>query len=266
MLKLFHIEWLKVKSYRTFWILFGGFAVLFPLTLLFAAGRFNVRPENQQEEMIRNFLGNPFTFPKVWLSSAYFAGLFFIMVGMLFIMLVTNEVQYRTHRQNIIDGWSRTDFLKAKLSMLLFFVLSSTLLVVMAGLLTGTIYTKGYTPGIGEGIKYIFYFALMATMYLVVAFLVAILVKRTGLGVAIYFAVVCIVDNMLWLVMTLKKNQAGYLLPLESTDSLLPNPFKPAMMENRTLSDQTLVITAAIYITLFLFLIFQYFKRIDLRN
>ena len=56
---------------------------------------------------------------------------------MLFILLITNEVQYRTHRQNIIDGWSRMDFLKAKFSMLIFFVAVSTLLVFIIALIVG---------------------------------------------------------------------------------------------------------------------------------
>jgi hypothetical protein len=266
MLQLFRIEWMKIKNYRTFWILFGGFVLLFPVTILFAASKFDARPESQQEEMIRNMLGNPFAFPKIWHTSSYFAGLYFIMIGMLFIMLITNEVQYRTHRQNIIDGWSRLDFLKAKASMLIFFVTSATILVVLTALLTGSIYTHTSTGNITTGLKYVLYFVLMATMYLVIGYFIAILVKRTGLAIIIYFAVVCIIDNILWLVLTMRKSQIGYLLPLESTDSLLPNPFKPGVLENRTLTDQTLIITAVIYLILFVYFIQQHFRRIDLRN
>ncbi len=266
MLQLFRIEWMKIKNYRTFWILFGGFVLLFPITVLFAADRVNAQPENQQQEMIRNLMGNPFAFPKIWHTSAWFAGLYFIMIGMLFILLITNEVQYRTHRQNIIDGWSRMDFLKAKLSMLIFFVVSATLLVILTALLTGSIYSPGGAGDIMAGFKYVFYFVLMSTMYLIAGYVIAIFIKRTGLAIVIYFAVVCIVDNILWLIMTMKKSQAGYLLPLESTDSLLPNPFKPGMLENRTLADQTLIITAVIYLVLFAYLIQQHFRKIDLRN
>ena len=76
------------------------------------------------------------------------------------------------------------------------------------------------------GIRYLGYFALMATVYLVVAFLVAILVKRTGLSIIIYFVLVVILDNLLWLGFTLKESQLGYYMPLEAVDSLIPNPFK----------------------------------------
>ncbi len=50
-----------------------------------------------------------------------------MILGMLFILLITNEVQYRTHRQNIIDGWSRTNFILAKFSVMIAFVVVATL-------------------------------------------------------------------------------------------------------------------------------------------
>ncbi len=217
------------------------------------------------EDTIKAFLGSPFIFPKVWHASAWMGGLFFVMIGMLFILLITNEVQYRTHRQNIIDGWSRFDFLKAKFSLLIFFVLVSTLLVAICALVVGLVFSEDY-DAMGEGIHYLGYFALMATLYLVVAFLVAILVKRTGLSIIIYFAFVCAVDNILWLILTLYDNQVGYFLPLESTDSLVVNPFKPSIMEKRTVDDHWLLATATGYILLFAFIITSYFKKTDLKT
>jgi ABC-2 type transport system permease protein len=265
MLRLFKIEWLKIKTYRTFWILLGAFFVLYPLAYYFFAKEFMASGKSQQEEVLKSMMGNPFLFPRVWLSSSYFGGLFFVMIGMLFILLITNEVQYKTHRQNIIDGWSRMDFLKAKLSVLIFFVLISTALVFLCGLLVGMKYSPaGYD--ISNGLYYIGYFALMATMYLMVAYVIAILVKRTGLSIIIYFAFVCLVDNILWLVLTLKGKQIGYFLPLESTDSLVPNPFKPASMERRTVADSSLIIAASAYIIVFGYFIASYFRRIDLKT
>ena len=265
MLDLFKIEWMKVKSYRSFWVLFGGFILLFPLTFYYSASKFANMANAQQQEMIQEMLGNPFVFPKVWLASGWFGGLFFIMMGMLYILLITNEVQYRTHRQNIIDGWSRFDFLKAKFSMLIFFVLVSTIMVFLCGYWIGSIYTPA-GRSVTDGLYYVGYFVLMATMYLLVAFLIAMLVKRTGLSIIIYFAVVCIVDNLLWLALTQKRSQVGYFLPLESTDSLLPNPFKPALIESRTLPDSTLMLVALGYLVLIGYTIKRHFEKIDLKT
>ncbi|MBC7848208.1 MAG: ABC transporter permease [Chitinophagaceae bacterium] len=269
MIKLLQIEWLKVKTYRTFWVLFGSFVLLFPITFYFVASKYmeTVSQKNQESNMINSVLGAPFVFPKIWHSASWFGGLFFIILGMLFILLVTNEVQYRTHRQNIIDGWSRTDFILAKFSVMITFILIATVLVFISGLVVGLILTpENSSSDIFEGLNYIGYFAVMAALYLVVAFLVAILIKRTGLSIIIYFTVVCIVDNLLWVALTFRGSQAGYYLPLEAADSLIPNPFKPRMMEQRTVTDMSLLLTALAYLALFGYIILASFRRTDLKT
>lgn len=266
MIQFFSIEWMKVKTYRTFWLLYGAFLLFFPLTMYFSASKVMESSGTDRETMmLKSLIGGPFVFPKVWHTSAWIGGLFFIMIGMLFVLLITNEVQYRTHRQNIIDGWSRFDFLRAKLSMMLFLVITSTILVFISGLFVGLIFSSD-TSGMADGLYYIGYFLLMATMYLMVAFLIGILVKRTGLSIIIYFAFVCIVDNVLWGILTFKNSQAGYFLPLETVDSLVPNPFKPAVLERRTVSDLSLLIGACVYLSLFAYIIKNYFQKIDLKN
>ena len=266
MIKLFKIEWLKLRTYRTFWVLFGAFLLMFPVAFYFSASKYMERASSGlQEQAIKAFLGAPFIFPRVWQASSWFGGMFFVMIGMLFILLITNEVQYRTHRQNIIDGWSRIDFLKAKLSLMIFFVLVATALVFCCGLLVGLLFSTT-ANGIFENVYYVGYFALMATIYLAVAFLTAILVKRTGLSIIIYFAIVCILDNVLWLVLTLKDSQLGYFLPLECVDSLVPNPFKPSALERRTVPDISLIIAVLAYLSLFVYIVVNYFKKTDLKT
>ena len=268
MLNLFKIEWLKIKTYRTFWVLFAGFLVFFPAGFYLMAYKYMERITNtktMEENLLKALIDAPFVFPKVWHAAAWAGGMFFVLIGMLFILLITNEVQYRTHRQNIIDGWSRMDFLKAKFTIMVFFVLVSTLLVFIMGLIVGSQFSPSPSK-IFEGVHFVGYFALMATLYLMLAFLVAILIKRTGLTIIIYFAIVCIVDNVLWLVFTLKESQLGYYMPLEAVDSLVPNPFKPKIMEKRTVADYTLIIAAVTYIAVYVYVIINYFRKTDLKT
>jgi len=269
MLALLKIEWLKIKTYRTFWILFGAFVLLYPITFYFVANKYmeTINIKSKETNMINSILGAPFVFPKVWHSASWFGGLFFVILGMLFILLITNEVQYRTHRQNIIDGWSRTDFILAKFSVMIGFIVVATLLVLLSGFIVGMVQTPSTSSAsLFESLSYIGYFAVMAALYLIVAFLVAILIKRTGLSIIIYFTFVCIVDNLLWVLLTVKDTQIGYFLPLEAADSLVPNPFKPKMMEKRTVSDLSLLITAAGYLVAFGYIILSSFKRTDLKT
>lgn len=268
MFNLFKIEWLKIKSYRTFWILFLAFLIFFPIAFYFSASKYTESLSGSgrmEEQLLKAMIDSPFVFPKVWLTSSWMGGLFFILIGMLYILLITNEVQYRTHRQNIIDGWSRTDFLKAKFSLLIFFVLVSTLLISLCGLLVGIVFSPA-NANMFNGIHFVGYFALMATLYLMLGYLVAILVKRTGLAIIIYFAIVCILDNVLWLIFTLKGSQVGYFMPLEAVDSLVPNPFKPKIMERRTVADYALIIAAVVYISVYFTVIVNYFRKSDLKT
>ncbi|WP_008585673.1 ABC transporter permease [Niabella soli] len=269
MVQLFKIEWLKIKTYRTFWVLFCSFFIFLPSMFLLAGDRFmhQFQGKTMEAEAIKRFMNSPFVFPNVWRGAAWFGGLFFIIIGMLFIMLITNEVQYRTHRQNIIDGWSRMNFIAAKASLLLFFVLTTTVMVFLTGLVCGFLYTPDLgSVSVFENFYYVGYYALMATMYLTVAFLIAILIRRTGLAVIVYFAYVFIIDNLLWLALTFRKGQAGYFLPLESSDSLIPNPFKPALLETRTVSDLSLIFTALCYGAAMVYLIIRYYKNADLKS
>lgn len=257
---------MKIKSYRTFWVLFLSFVILFPATYLFTASKYvSNSGTNAAEEQLKNFLGNPFSFPGAWLSSAWFAGLFFVIIGMLFILLITNEVQYRTHRQNIIDGWSRMNFLMAKASVMLIFIIIGTVLVAICGYLAGSQYTYDGTSA-ASGLKYVGYFALMALLYLMVAFFIAILIKRTGLAIIVYFALVWIVDNILYLIFFAQDSQLAYFMPMEPGDSLVPNPFKPKAIERRTVEDSVLIIAAIAYMSVYAYVIINRFRNTDLKT
>lgn len=269
MLQLLRIEWLKVRSYRTFWVLFGAFVLLFPVTFYFSASKYMevMKMENNETNMLNSILGAPFVFPKVWHSASWMGGLFFLILGMLFILLITNEVQYRTHRQNIIDGWSRTEFIVAKFYVMLCFILVSTILVFLSGLIVGLVHTpSSSSAGVFEDFYFVAYFALMAAEYLMLAFLVAILIKRTGLAIIIYFTLVCIVDNLLWVLFTFRDSQVGYFILLEPSDSLVPNPFKPKMMERRKVEDLSLVFTTFAYLVAFGYVLLNTFRKSDLKT
>jgi hypothetical protein len=106
----------------------------------------------------------------------------------------------------------------------------------------------------------------MATEYLMVAYFVAIFFKRSGLAIIIYFAFVCIVDNMLWAGLTFNNSQLGYFLPLEVVDSLVPNPFTHKIAKHRTVEDWWLVTAAIAYIILFGYIIKNRFLKSDLKT
>jgi len=46
----------------------------------------------------------------------------------------------------------------------------------------------------------------------------------------------------------------------------VPNPFKPKMLYNRTVTDIALIGAAGLYLSLYIYVIISYFKKADLKN
>src|SRR5688572_27759840 len=105
MLHLLKIEWLKVKNYRTFWILLLLIMVSIPAFnyMIFDITDNSFGNSKQMKEMI---LGRPFSFPTIWQTIGWISSLMLFIPALLLITITTNEFTYKTHRQNIIDGWA----------------------------------------------------------------------------------------------------------------------------------------------------------------
>jgi ABC-2 type transport system permease protein len=133
---LLKIEWLKIKKYPAFWWMLAIVMLTYPsINYMF----YNIYNEfTQGKEMTNNIakmlLGNPFAFPETFHTVAYFSSFFVLLPAILVIMLITNEYNYRTHKQNIIDGWSRKDFMASKLidvAIISFVVMTVYMLVAL---------------------------------------------------------------------------------------------------------------------------------------
>src|SRR5271170_1447087 len=117
MLNIVKIEWLKIKRYPAFWWVMGITALTYPgINFMFYRIYLQIiGNENRAHELFKALLGNPFGLPEAWRTVAYFSSLFIFIPAIVIIMLITNEYSYKTNRQNIIDGWSRTEFMLAKM-------------------------------------------------------------------------------------------------------------------------------------------------------
>src|SRR5579864_7138019 len=105
---LLSIEWLKIKNYTTFWVILGMYMLLLPLWNygisdgIFKIGK-NISIVNQA-----------YSFQYVWANIGFWDSIFVVFVSILVIIITTNEYQFRTNRQNIISGWSKSQFFHAK--------------------------------------------------------------------------------------------------------------------------------------------------------
>lgn len=221
MKKLLAIEWLKVKRYRTFWILTGFFAVLLPLwnygisngIMKFGGGGKNGL----------NIFSQAYAFSNVWQNLGFWAGIFVVFISILTIILITNEYQFRTNRQNVIDGWSRIEFFHAKWLVVTALSVLTTLYVFIVGTVFGISYGSiNYFPG---HIEYLFFVLVLSLNYYGFAMLLSLFFKRSGISIGIFFLYSMILESLIGKFINWQTDSyAGNFMPLQCSDELLPFP------------------------------------------
>ncbi|MEZ5016599.1 MAG: ABC transporter permease [Flavipsychrobacter sp.] len=226
MIKLLSIEWLKVKKYRTFWILIGFFIVLLPLwNLGITDGFLKFGGKNDI-----NILDQAYTFEHVWANLGFWASIFVIFISILTIIITTNEYSFRTSRQNVIDGLSKLDFFHAKWFMVLLFTFFTGLYVFIVGVYFGA--TKGSISDFPGEIKQLGYLVLLALNYYSFALLIAFLFKRSGIAIGMFILYTLVLESMIkGIVNWGYDTEIGNYLPLQASDELLPFPLMKAVKD-----------------------------------
>jgi ABC-2 type transport system permease protein len=232
MINLLKIEWLKIKNYTAFKV----------MTLFFIIGVFalNYIVFIVNKNIVKNVPGaglvsfSPYDFENTWQSTSYATGFILLLPSLLLLMLFTNEFTFKTHRQNIIDGLSRRQFISVKITMALIFAAVATVLVLISALIFG--FASGTSFSL-HGMLFVGYFFLKALSYNMIAILFSVLVKRTGFAIGIFFIYLGsenIVSQLLnVLSMKLKRDNGtdlgnvGDYLPMNAADGLLEFPDNP---------------------------------------
>jgi ABC-2 type transport system permease protein len=227
MLNIVRTEWLKIKKYPAFWWVMGITALSYPgINYMFYRIYLQmIGNENRAHELFKALLGNPFSLPEAWRTVAYFSSLFIFIPAIVIIMLITNEYGYKTNRQNIIDGWSRTNFMSGKLVDVLILSILVTLLYTVVALIIGLINTTDPSANKWSLVYYIGLFALQSFAQLSLAFLVGFLVRRSFIALAIYAFYFIVLEPIAVNVLRIKFNsEIGRFFPLEVSHKLLPRP------------------------------------------
>lgn len=226
MKNLIKIEWLKIKKYPAFW----GMLVIVLLTypgingMVYYGYKDFVKSKDALNQAVRLFVGNPFAFPETWHSVAYLSSFFVLLPAILVIMLITNEYNYKTHRQNIIDGWSRNQFLYSKLIGVGIISLIVTLVYCIVAISFG-IYADSISWGRwAEQLEYIPLFFLQTFAQLSIAFLMGYLVKKAFIALGIFLFYYLILENIAVGLLMWKKIPIDRFLPVRMSNKLLIKP------------------------------------------
>jgi ABC-2 type transport system permease protein len=270
MLHLLKIEWLKVKNYRTFWILLLLIVVSIPAfnyTIYDITDNSFGQNTRQMKEMI---LGRPFNFPTIWQTIGWISGLMLFIPALLIITITTNEFTYKTHRQNIIDGWARTEFILVKMIEVVLLAAFTTLLVFLSTIWIGSLTAEaGATVDYLDNIKNLGYFFMQALSYIMLAFLLSVLVKRAGLVMGIFFLYSMVAEQLAVVLLQRFQNDIGRFLPLETADRLILNPFtrifmKPDALERWQENLPYFLTMSGIYFAIYTVIVIWYFRKKDL--
>lgn len=167
---------------------------------------------------------NPLVFPDVWQNAAYVGGWVDCLLYVIALQTVTNEYQFRTARQNVIDGLSRRAFVAGKLVLMLLFALASTLLVAALALGLGG-WSGGGLNGAASlsGTRFVPLHFLQVLGYLMLALLIGVIVRRTGAALLAFLGYTLLAEPLLRGLL-LPPGAARYL-PSAVFASLVPNPF-----------------------------------------
>jgi ABC-type transport system involved in multi-copper enzyme maturation permease subunit len=258
---------MKIRNYRTFWVLLIITVVSIPA---FNYMLYNILDNSFPKGRAKGILGSPFAFPDVWQTVSWNASMLFIIPAILIITLTSNEFTYKTHRQNIIDGWSRGRFIAVKLTGVLLFSILTTIVVLLTALAFGYIANK-LPQGVSawQESRFVLFFFVQMISYSLIAFLLSVLIKRAGLAMGVFF-IYMILEQVVVLILRNKYNLTGAnYFPEEVTDKLIPFPYIKSLVTGQGGADwerhiPIYLLVGALYVLIYCLLAARRFLKSDL--
>lgn len=258
MLNIIRIEWLKVKNYRTFWILLILAVVVIPASNMIVADVVGRIPKQATDLLGRNF----YDYPVAWQTVANVNSFTSIIFGLLLVTLVTNEFTYKTHRQQIIDGWERMDLVLSKIFWVVVLALTALVVSFITAIAFGTVYSKSSFSF--EGVQFLFFYFLQVLVSLSIALMLGMFVKRSGLATVLYLGYAMIFEQLLSVGLKHSVGAIGGLLPLQAGDELLPFPVVDRVLPSSSdYSHGVYELTIILYIALFIGLTCRRMLKVD---
>jgi ABC-2 type transport system permease protein len=259
MAQLLKLEWLKVKNYRAFWIFLALYIIgLFSINRIAYQFQLEIKKENIPLSLF------PYDFPAVYQTIAWVSSWLLYFPGMLMILVISNEYNYKTHRQNIIDGLARQQFVTAKILFGIVIALLTTVSCFLISLYFGSNYSGNVSF---NGIEYIGYSFVQTLCYLFVAMILAILLRRSGLAMAIFFLYGLVFEQLIGNLLDssiLGNGTTRFYFPLEASDVLIPITFGSQIIYRNAPSPGVLLSVCLVYIGLFVFVAYRKFQTDDL--
>ena len=213
MIHLLQLEWKKIAPNRAFKIVAGMYIILLPL--LYLTIKSMLKPSaggGSEMAIIESF----YVFPNIWDTVSYWASwLTFFLLIYLVIWMITSEYMFKTMRQNLITGMERRSFLLGKIGMMTVLCALATIYMALVAFTFGW-FAGGYGNPFGYEMNAIWRFFVQNMFYMSFVLMLAILFKRSGLALIIFFAYLLIIERIV-----------RYLVFLNVLDNLYWGSFFP---------------------------------------
>ena len=191
---LLQLEWKKLSTNRLFLATIGLYLVLLPLLYLTVKSGTNMDPESKNP--LVSIYQSFYQFPGIWDTMTYLASwLTFFLITYLMLFSITSETNNKTLRQNLITGMSRSQWLTAKVLMLLALVLATVLYTFLVTLIAGSL-AEGYGRPLTRHLWALFRFGVQSFFYGSLAIFLALVFRRGGLALMVFFAYLLIIERI----------------------------------------------------------------------
>jgi len=178
--KIISIELQKTLSYISFWIIIG---IMLGLYILFT---FSV-PFFELSILGSSFdVSNYFEFPIIWNTTTWIASFFNHLLAILIIILIGNEFNFRTFKQNLIDGLTKNEIIVGKMSLIVLFSLSYVIIVNIITFILGAIYSDSGSSMIFNGYYYNLLLFLQTFGLMTFGMMIVFYLKNTALSIIVY--------------------------------------------------------------------------------
>lgn len=256
-MNLLRTEFRKILPYRTFWVIIAIYALLM-LLILYSSSSVHINGKELGSET--------YQFPGLWMRITYVAHFFNLLLGILLIVLVTDEYSFRTIRQQVIDGLSRAEVVLAKFYVVLTLAVVSTLFLLALGLYFGLVYSANKSVSVMfSQADYLSYYWIQAVAYMSLAMFFGFLIRKSGLAIIAFIAYTKIIEPLIHFKLP---DDIDKYFPMKALDSLTPMPGKELFGQLTSPIDQLAPEWAALpsllYTGLFLALTYTILKIRDL--
>ena len=266
MFKYLQIEWMKIKNYRVFQV-FSALYLAGILMIIYIFYRVYLRLIGSIQESMTGVktegsdLFGLFSAENIWATVCFSTSFLLYLPGMVIINLFINEVNFKTHRQNIIDGWKRETFIYTKISLIVCISLVITAMNLIATLIMCQITHTAFSF---SGIEILGLSFVQSFVYLMFALLLATFFRRSGIAIIVFFVYGLLLESLfIWLFNKIIPGM-GNFLPLQVADSLVIFPKLRNEIYSNLPGNEIMLIAALAFAGLYIYLTVRKYKYDDL--